>query len=62
MLSLKSCEDTLKDPSKDTWAKHAALFTLRTINSEEAASVLEATYPLFGTSELLRHEVMYVMG
>ena len=62
MISLEECAATLKSPTKDTWSKHASLFTLRTIGGEEASKTLEDSYPYFGTSELLRHECMYVMG
>ena len=62
MISLEQCAENLRSPNKDTWSKHASLFTLRTIGGEEASKILEESYPYFGNSELLRHECMYVMG
>ena len=51
------------NPSNDDVCdKYVAMKSLRAIGTAEAAKILEEGYPLLGTSELLRHDVMYCMG
>lgn len=63
MISLEECKLKFMNPKNDDVCdKYVAMMTLRTIGSPEAAKILEEGYPLLGTSELLRHDVMYCMG
>jgi hypothetical protein len=62
MLSLEQSVERLNEKTDDVWRKYEALFCLRTIGTEDAAQVMMDYYDTFGSSELLKHEVMYVIG
>lgn len=62
VIPVEEAKKTLQDPNSDTYAKYNALFHLRTHSTEEAGQALIASYEHLGSSSLLRHETMYIMG
>lgn len=62
MLTIEESAAALADPQSDTWAKYEALFCLRTLATDEAATVLMEQFHNMGTSDLLKHETCYVIG
>lgn len=62
MWSLEKCKENFLKPTTDVCEKYETMMMLRTINTDEAAKVLEDGYKYLGDSELLRHDVMYCMG
>lgn len=62
MLTLEQSRERLADTTNDTWSRYEALFCLRTLGTEEAAQVMMDHFDSFGSSELLKHETMYVIG
>ena len=59
---IPNCVKTLKDDSISLEDKYEAMYALRTIPTEEACFALRECYPYLGTSELLKHELMYILG
>lgn len=65
MQDLFPIEEAVKvfsDPNSDTYAKYNAMFHLRTHKTEEAGQAFIDNYKNLGSSALLRHETMYIMG
>ena len=62
LMSIDEAKAQIQDPNSDSWAKYNALYHLRTHATPEVGQILIDSYPNLGTSSLLRHEVMYIMG
>lgn len=62
MENVEHWQEVLANPESTVFQRYNCLGMLRTIGTEPAAKALELTYPTLGTSELLRHDVMYCMG
>ena len=62
---IKPVQNSLKIllcPTESVESKYGALFNLRSIHTEEACQAIRECYAYLGTSELLKHEVMYILG
>lgn len=59
---MADCKAIYESPTEDVCRKYTAIMTLRHYGNDEAAKILEEGYKGLGTSELLRHDVMYCMG
>ena len=56
------CVAILQEPASTVKDKYSVLFHLRTRNNDEAVQALIANYHTMDGSELLQHEVMYILG
>jgi deoxyhypusine monooxygenase len=52
----------LMSPTESLDNKYQALFNLRSIPSEESCAALRESYPHLGSSDFLKHDVMYILG
>lgn len=52
----------LASPTETVENKYQALFQLRSIPTEEACLALRESYPHLGSSDFLKHDVMYILG
>lgn len=48
MIDISKCREILSQPkTEDIWQKYSALFTLRTIGTDDAAQVLEESKKIY---------------
>lgn len=62
VMSLDECKAIYESADEDVCKKYSVIMTLRHHGNDAAAKILEEGYKGLGTSELLRHDVMYCMG
>lgn len=60
--SVEPFRQILLSPTETVENKYQALFQLRSIPTEEACIALKESYPHLGTSDFLKHDVMYILG
>lgn len=60
--SIAECTQVLQDSSTSVKEKYEVLFHLRTRNDNESVQALVDNYHTMDGSELLQHEVMYILG
>ena len=61
LIPVKECATILQSKEKTVKEKYDILYHLRTHANEESATALKDSYP-FLNSELLEHEVMFILG
>jgi deoxyhypusine monooxygenase len=61
LVPVDECEKILQSPDKSVKDKYEILYHLRTHADEESAEALRRSYP-FLNSDLLQHEVMFILG